>query len=163
MDIIKILIDIVELIAIISAAIAAIVNIRKFRDARSVDFIINAEMCLDPAYLRIMDENESTIQRAFGKRIEDIKTKEELRLYVYFFYHYSQVSRMYFLLKNKKLDLGMPTEMRKETIDAWLNHLKGLAEDPIFLRVHEDALKYKDFNPDFLKHADFIISNVNPT
>lgn len=143
-----------QLFVILAGVLVAWINIRKLRDSRGIDFIINAEGQVDDLHANLVDKDIPLIRRAFGGDIPDEYSDLEVRLYAYFFFKYSHYSRMYFLLGNRNLDLGLSEKNRNETIDAWMNEFRSFSKDPVMMKVHENAVKNMDFNQDFLQIAE---------
>ena len=70
---------------------------------------------------------------------------------------YSHVSRMYYILSNPRLDLGLSDKERKEMIRTWTDYLALFKKHPAMRKMHESAMKNRDFNEPFLEAIEKIM------
>jgi hypothetical protein len=149
----------IQTIFVAAAAMIAIVNLRKFRDARGVDFIINAESTIDPLRHGLSSADASVIRSVYkGYMLEDL-TEDDCRAFPFMQSVYSHVSRMYFILCNDRLDLGLHSSEREQLVESWTRYLVLFKDHPAMKKMHANAIKNKDFNKPFLDLAARLMSD----
>lgn len=142
---------------VFGAAIIAFANLRKFRDARATDFIIEAESKIDPLRHSLVDSSPALIRSIYGSYDIEELSDEECGAFPFMQSVYSHVSRMYYILTNERLDLGLRPDERAEVIDSWTRYLATFSEHPAMRRIHESAMRRRDFNESFLQRAEQVM------
>jgi len=147
----------IEIAILLLGVLVAWINLKKFRNARGVDFTLSAEGQIDPLHHMLLREPPDVVRRIFGSKIPDSYSDEDVRAFVFYFNVYSHVSRMYFLLSNKSIDLGLDRKERSDFVEVWVSHLAQFAQDPVMKHVHAMAKRDGDFNAAFLDAADSVL------
>jgi hypothetical protein len=135
-------------------------SLRKYRNSRGIDFILEAEGAIDPLYHRMVGAEPvliRSIYRSYG--IEKL-SDENCRVFPFMHVVYSQVSRMYFILSAKQLDYGLDPSMREEMIQSWVKELEQYKHHPAMIAMHRHAIRTENFNSAFLRLAGEIFSHV---
>lgn len=147
-------ISVIQTLLIFFAAIIAYVNLRKFRDARGVDFVIDAESTIDPLRHSLTGADPKLIRSIYRSYDLDDLSDEDCRAFPFMQSVYSHVSRIYYILDNGKLDLGLQKEDRDELINSWTEYLVTFRDHPAMQKIHASAMARRDFNQSFLTAAE---------
>jgi hypothetical protein len=154
--------DIFQLASIVlltfSAALA-MVSIKKYRNSRGIDFVIQAESGIDPLYYGLVGADPDLIRNAYQSFGIEGLSDEDCRLFPFMHGVYSQISRMYFLLSAKRLDYGLDRELRKEMIQAWVRELGQFKGHPAMRAMHRHAIRTCNFNTAFLRLAEEVFGD----
>lgn len=135
-------------------------NIRKFRDARGVDFVINAESTIDPLRHSLINLPPALIRNVYG--IYELADLADIDCQAFPFMQslYSHVSRIYFIVTNPHLDLGLNKQEKEQLIDSWTRYLVLFKTHPAMMKIHYSALRNRDFNEPFLKKVAELLGEL---
>jgi hypothetical protein len=156
--------DILQLLSLVLltfSVVLAAVSIRKYRNSRGIDFILQAESAIDPLYQRLVGAEPDLIRNAYrGFGVDDL-SDEDCRIFPFMHGVYSQVSRMYFILSAKRLDYGLDGQLRKEMIQAWVRELEQYRGHSAMRVMHRHAIQVRNFNTAFLQLAEEVLGDGN--
>jgi hypothetical protein len=135
-------------------------SLRKYRNSRGIDFILEAESAIDPLYHKMVGAEPALIRNAYRSYGIAKLSDENCRVFPFMHVVYSQVSRMYFILSAKQLDYGLDQSMRAEMIKGWVSELEQYKHHPAMIAMHRHAIQAENFNSAFLRLASEIFSHA---
>lgn len=145
---------------LLAGVLFGVQNLKKLSDSRNVDFVINAEGQIDPLHHSLVLAEPSVVRLCYDELLrKGDYSDDEVRAFVFLYYKYLHVARMFYLLFNRSLDLGMSGRERKQLINIWIADLSVYRDNPIMRDIHANAMENEDFNPAFLKAVDRIFSD----
>jgi hypothetical protein len=149
-----------QLLVISGGAIIALKNLQKTKDVTGSNFIINAESKIDPLRQGLVNADVKTIRSIYRYAFDvDQLTDEDCAAFPFMQSLYSQASRMFFLLHNNQLDLGLSEKHRCELIELWMCYLGAFRNHPAMKVMHSGARKNQDFHPDFFARAEQVLDS----
>ena len=143
----------IQTIVVIVTAAFAWINIRKFKDSRGVNFVLNAESKIDPAYQDLTAAPASVIRSIYTAYDLSKLSDDECRALPFMQSVYLHVSRITFIVANPRLDLGLSRREKEELLQIWFAHLRTFRLHPAMQIVHQSALRDRDVNEAFLRLA----------
>ncbi len=151
----------VQTVVVIATAGLAWVSIKKFRDSRGIDFILNAESAVDPLRFAAMSLPPEAIRSIYAHY--DLTNLSDVECHAFAFMHslYSHVSRMCYILTNDHLDLGLNESERAEVLDLWMKYLAFFKNHPAMVRFHLVSQTQRDYNERFLELAVKYLGDPN--
>lgn len=150
---VTLLIGAVQAIVVVASAALAWVSIRKFRDSRGVDFVLNAESAIDPLRQSLVNAPVAVIRNVYRAYNLDDLSDEDCQAFPFMQSLYSHVSRICYILTSRRLDLGLHESERRDLIESWMKYLSLFRSHPAMAKIHASALVHRDFNEAFLSLA----------
>jgi hypothetical protein len=151
--------QVVSVVLLTFSAALAMVSLKKYRNSRGIDFVIQAESGIDPLYHGLVGADPDLIRNAYKCFGIEGLSGEDCRLFPFMHGVYSQISRMYFVLSAKRLDYGLDRELREEMIQAWVRELGQFKGHPAMRAMHRHAIRTRNFNTSFLRLAEEVFGD----
>ncbi len=143
----------IQTLVVVVTAIFAWVNIRKFKDSRGIDFVLNAENQIDPIYQNLTHTSPSVIRSIYANYDLSGLSEDECQALPFMHSLYLHVSRITYITSNSRLDLGL-TRLKKDTLlRLWFAHLGTFRNHPAMRIVHQTSVRVRDVNDTFLHLA----------
>jgi hypothetical protein len=141
----------IQIAEVVVLALGFLFTIRRLKislDARNVDFVIHAEGQVDPLFTTIIDAKPQIAKRVFPALLTDVKD-EDVTAMLYIYYAYRHNSRIYYLLTNSSVTLGMTQLERKELLETWVSELEKYNFE-LLQKIHAYGSKTGEFNSRFV-------------
>jgi hypothetical protein len=129
----------------------ATIQLRKQNDKSATEFVLNSEGQFDGMYSTLMSQSASVIRCCFPDEVDPVWSDDDLKKYVFYLRYYGHISRMVYLVRDDTLDIGMKRDERDKFLAPWEARLAIFRADPIMRRIHENAVKYKNYNEHMLR------------
>ena len=152
----------VGLVFVILSTALALLNIRKYRNSRAIDFILNAESSIDPLHHALVGGDPALIREIYRNHGARNLSDTDCQAFPYMYSVYAHISRMYFILSAQNLDYGLSRRLREITIETWSRDLALYKDHPAMRALHEEALRSANFNESFLRLADDLLRLDSP-
>jgi hypothetical protein len=141
----------VQTVLVVASAVFAWVSIRKFRDSRGIDFILNAEGAIDPLRQSLVNASPEAIRNIYASYNLDELSDEDCRAFPFMQSTYAHASRIFYILNNRRLDLGLKRNEREELLHLWMVNLSAFDGHPAMMCMHRNAQERRDFHENFLR------------
>ncbi len=156
----SLLLGIFNTFLVLITAILAYIAIKKTRQSRGIDFILEAESAIDPIRHSLVGADPSLIRNIYKDKFYlDELSDEDCQAFPFMHAVYAHVSRMYFILSARRLDHGLDANERDETIGSWTRYLVLFKDHPAMRAVHHQTLRDRDRNSAFIELAKELLGD----
>lgn len=131
----------------------AIKNLKKITHSRAIDFVLDAESKIDPLRHGLVSAEPRVIREIYTAYDLTDLTDDQVAAFPFMQSVFSHVSRLYYLLCNRSLDLGLSEEQREELIVSWMGYLGSFRSSPAMQVMYKAAIRHGDFNTSFMTKA----------
>lgn len=138
-------------------------QLRKQNDKSATEFVLDAEGQFDGMYEAALSLNATTIRRIFEDQIDPEWSDEDLKKFVYLLRYFGHISRMAYLLQDSTLDIGMTADERSELLGQWQRGLSIYKGDRVMRRIHENAMRFGNYNRRMLELSRAIFGDAEGT
>lgn len=128
----------------------ATIQLRKQNDKSATEFVLNSEGQFDAMYSTLMGQSAAVIRGCFPDEIDSAWSDDDVKKYVFYLRYYGHISRMVYLVRDDTLDIGMTGGDRDKFLAPWEARLAIFRNDPIMRRIHENAVKFRNYNDHML-------------
>lgn len=147
------------MLLVLSVGLAAI-SVRKLRNSRGVDFILQAEGAVDPLHYGLVGAEPEIIRSVYRAFDLDLLDDADCRDFPFMYSIYTHASRMHYIMSAKRFDYGLSAFQREETKRAWTNDLLLFIDHPAMKTVHQHALRLRNYNSSFLQLAEELFASA---
>ncbi len=145
--------QLIEILVFLVGFVLTIRGLRQTRDSRNIDFIIHGEGQIDPLFISLLNSPPSTVRQAlpgvFPKDVDDGDVHSYLAVYV----GYRHLSRMFYMLSNENVSIGMTKSERAAMRKEWILETKKYNQN-ILLQIHLLGRETGEFNDGFMRYMD---------
>lgn len=142
------ILGIVEIVVLIIGFTYAVRQLRISVENRNVDFVIDAEGQIDPLFLEVAENGKEVARKFLPGLLSDVADEDVVPL-LYTYYAYRHTSRIYYLLTDDDITLGMKEKERSDMLHTWISELEKYNLNYIE-RIHSYGSETGEFNHRFI-------------
>ncbi len=157
----QIVILLLQLVVLATGMVLAFIQLRKISSGARLSLMTDVEAQLDLLRVRVLDLDPAVIRRLHRTMPSDF-SKEEIIEAAYYEALYPLVSRYYYFLTDKEIDLAASMAERRLQAEMWIKYAAQHRQSRAFQYVHEKALREGYYNEAFLEEFSAYISRQDP-
>jgi hypothetical protein len=150
----------IQAITVVAGVGFAVLTVRNSAASQRQDLILEAEGQVDEARRGLLAEDSATLREIWGASAPF--DGPQLKAYEFFYQLYGALSRLHYLLMDRRADVGMSWQEREYLASLWVKSLRPYAASPVFRALHANVRESAEFNKAFTDAVERELQQVAP-